>query len=68
MSQPLPEVHPDASDGDWIKRGTWDIRPQSLPDLYEWLFDQRLTPDEFKQTELYRSHVDDPDKLWLLDL
>lgn len=58
----------DAVDGDWIKRGAWDIPAWSVGELRAWLDRQGMTVAEFKELEVYRAHVGDPDMGWLREL
>jgi hypothetical protein len=56
----------DASDGDWIKRGSWDIPAANVEDLREWLFWQQMPVEEFKKLDVYLGNVERMP--WLKDL
>ena len=67
----VPVANVDAADGDWIKRGAWDIWRgdrliDNVLDLREWIHNAQMSVDEFKQLVVYRSHLDDMP--WLKEL
>ncbi|HEY8775905.1 MAG TPA: hypothetical protein VIM33_05410 [Gaiellaceae bacterium] len=62
----LPPLNIDAHDGDWIKRGTWDIPASNIDELREWLMSQQFNPSDFKNTEAYKANVERMP--WLRDL
>jgi hypothetical protein len=64
----LPPLHIDAYDGDWIKRGSWDIPASNVDELREWLMGQQINPSAFKRLQVYRAHVDRPGMGWLRQL
>jgi hypothetical protein len=51
-------IHADAADSDWIKRGSWDIPADNLPDLREWLSGQQMTVEAFKKLDVYQANLD----------
>jgi hypothetical protein len=60
-------VELDRYDGDWIKRGRWDlVGVNTLPKLRRWLEQQGITAAQFKRLDVYQANVD---RLpWLRDL
>lgn len=67
LGYPGPVINLDAHDGDWIKRGRWDVDiPQDLPSLRAWLAASSMTVESFKELEVYKANVT---RLpWLRDL
>lgn len=70
MTEP---VSVDRTDGDWIKRGSWDLmwrgrRIDNVADLREFIQAIGMTVAEFKQLAVYVGNVRRPELPWLGDL
>lgn len=49
----------DAIDGDWIKRGRWDLDGiGSVDELVSWLAREGISVADFKLLDVYRANVD----------
>lgn len=54
-----PRISPDEHDGDWIKRGRWDLPPTvtDLDSLRNYLSDIGMAVETFKDLDVYRAHL-----------
>ena len=55
----------DPDDADWIKAGAWDLSARNVDDLRRWLAASGISIASFKESLLYRSHVDREGFEWL---
>lgn len=58
MTNDTPVLSADAADGDWIKRGTWDLPAKTVEDLRELLYDLQVPVEQFKQLDVYTANVE----------
>jgi hypothetical protein len=63
---PYEVLHIDAADGDWIKRGTWDIPAANIEELREHLERIDMPTETFKRLDVYKENL--ARLPWLADL
>lgn len=57
MAPPRRLVNIDEVDGDWIKRGRWDLPATNLSELRAWLAEHGMTVSQFKRLDVYKANV-----------
>lgn len=66
MTAVPPIIEIDAYDGDWIKRGQWNLSASNVAELRSWLDSKGMTVEHFKTLQVYKGNVDRMP--WLRDL